>query len=135
MCMILGMGVNSKYGNPSVILVFNIGDLTGKFAYNYLPITSDNIIYVYGISRTIILATLYGLAIWFENDPILRSTWFSVGLLACLSVTGGHLTVCLYNMAPGRVEDSLKKYTRMICVMGLLFGLLYGSIVSLVSLN
>ena len=68
LCFVTGTGLSPMHNFSAVTLLYNIGDLTGKFGVFLLPVTSESVFYVYGWTRSAILATFFGLMVAMKDN-------------------------------------------------------------------
>lgn len=132
---VTGCGLVPEHAFPCVILIFNIGDLIGKYGYNIVQVSDGWGLYLYGVLRSSIFPILFALCVIFRDHSFWGSSYLSIQLILALSASNGHLTTACFANAPNRLADDEKKYSGFILVMCLLFGLVIGSLIDLVSLT
>lgn len=132
---ITGVGVGPRHGYALTVLLFNIGDLSGRLIYTYLPVSDGIVLKTYGMIRNVFFPLMFALCVVFKDNWFWGSTVLSIQLIIGLAFTTGHFSNAIFANAPGRLNDKDKKYCAFILVMTLLSGLCYGALIDVLTLG
>lgn len=135
MVFLIGVGLDDTHGFSLIVLIYNLGDLIGKYSYKFTPMDDTPKVYIYCLVRNAFIAIMYICMFMNPENYILRNPVTSIIMQLILSITNGHFTTLCFAIAPHRVDDNYKKYTGFIMVTALLFGLTYGAMVSLFTIE
>jgi hypothetical protein len=128
LCFVTGTGLSPLHNFSAVTLLYNIGDLAGKFGVFVLPVKKDSTFYVYGWVRGAFLATFFGFMVAMKDNAFWGSSALSIILIVLLGATNGHFTTVNFGITPGKLGAEAR-YGASCLVLALLFGLVYGSLV------
>jgi hypothetical protein len=128
LCFVTGTGLSPLHNFSAVTLIYNIGDLAGKFGVFVLPVKNDSTFYVYGWVRGAFLATFFGFMVAMKDNAFWGSSALSIILIVLLGATNGHFTTVNFGITPGKLGANAR-YGASCLVLALLFGLVYGSLV------
>lgn len=131
LCFILGVGIEPVHGIPLVVLIYNLGDMMGKYSYKWMPQQDGNWLYFYGVARSVFFCTMFAQAVKQNTHVFFGNVFFSIILQFSMAFTNGHFTTTCFASAPTRVNEDNKKVTGFIMVMALQFGLTYGGQVTM----
>lgn len=135
LCFVTGTGLSPVHNFSGVTLVYNIGDLGGKFGTFVLPMTKDGgWFYVYGWTRGVVLIFFFTLMVACKGNVFWGSAGLSIFMILVLGATNGHFTTVNFGITPGRLGADAR-FGASCLVLSLLFGLVYGTLVDLLTMG
>lgn len=135
LCFVTGTGLSPVHNFSAVTLVYNIGDLTGKFGTFIVPMTKDGgMFYIYGWTRGVIMIFFFTLMVAFKDNAFWGSPWLSIVMILLLGITNGHFSTVNFGITPGRLGKDAR-FGASCLVLSLLFGLVYGTLVDLLTMG
>ena len=112
-----------------ILLIFNLGDMFGKYLYSKLPMKAGPAPLFSSLARVVFVA--FVLVLFNDNTslPQLIGQWWVTALfVSALAISNGYLTSALFSLSSERVPDRHKKNSGFLMTLGLLLGLTYGSL-------
>ena len=127
-CFALGLGWDSPASIQIILMIFNFGDLIGKYLYSKLSLLDGWAPQIWSIIR--ILFSIFIIIVFgSQTDYGLKDKWWVTAIFTILlSLSNGYLTSALFSLSSERVPVRHKKNSGFLMTMALLFGLTYGSL-------
>lgn len=126
----LGLEWDSPAYIQIVLLIFNVGDLIGKFLYSKISVKDGPLPQLLSLAR-IVYTIFIVIAFGGDGQSSLYKWWINAIFTGTLAISNGYLTSCLFSLSSERVPDRHKKNSGFLMTLGLLSGLTYGSLVIL----
>lgn len=117
-----------------VVLIYNLSDMVGKYAFRFLPLTRTTVVFLLNILRAIF--PLLALIIFGGEQPRESLTglfYLTIPYIVLCSVSNGYLTSALFAASTPRVKKNEQDYNAFWITFALLFGITYGSFTVFVS--
>ena len=127
-CFALGLGWDSPASIQVILMIFNFGDLIGKYLYSMVSLKDGWAPQIWSLARigfSIFIIIVFGS----QTDYGMQNKWQVTSIFTLLlSLSNGYLTSALFSLSSERVPDRHKKNSGFLMTMALLFGLTYGSL-------
>ncbi len=112
-----------------ILLIFNLGDMFGKYLYSQLPMKAGPAPLFSSLARVLFVVFVVVLFNDSTTHPGLIGQWWVTALyVSSLAISNGYLTSALFSQSSERVPDRHKKNSGFLMTLGLLLGLTYGSL-------
>lgn len=135
----INMGLSEKglnVGPPLVVLIFNVGDMVGKYIYSHLELKSKPGLFTINLCRIALVG--FGAYVFRGSTPdptLVNKAYITVPLLLILSISNGYLTSGLFSVSAAQVAPAELDANGFWMTLGLLFGITYGTLTTLVGVN
>lgn len=112
-----------------ILLIFNLGDMFGKYLYSKLPMKAGAAPLFSSLARVVFVVFVLVLFNDKTTVPGLIGQWWVTALfVSSLAISNGYLTSALFSLSSERAPDRHKKNSGFLMTLGLLLGLTYGSL-------
>lgn len=112
-----------------ILLIFNLGDMFGKYLYSKLPMKAGPAPLFSSLARVVFVAFVLVLFNDKTTMPELIGQWWVTALyVSLLAISNGYLTSALFSLSSERAPDRHKRNSGFLMTLGLLLGLTYGSL-------